>query len=164
MFKRTFLVFCIVGLTVGMSLVYGSLSSANGILAATGGDGVPVIATPTPRTWTYSDSGLWRNYSYIRLVREIMYSPTLSRNEVQALISLPLTLIALLVIQLLRTSVLGRFEIEAPLGQRLLRWGIMYGLVIVAAIFLPLGLWPLVIPVGWTALDLWRKGKASSNE
>jgi uncharacterized membrane protein (DUF2068 family) len=67
-------------------------------------------------------------------------------------------------LQLLRTSVLGRFEIEAPLGQRLLRWGVMYGLVIVAAIFLPLCLWPLVIPVGWTALDLWKKGKASSNE
>lgn len=150
MSKRAFLTICTIGLTLGLALIYGGVAAqgaaARGLLTAT--------PTPTPLYPGYGGSDPWSGLSYALVIRQLTYSVAQFKNDFQALISVPIVLIALLAVQLLRTLILGRFEIEAPLWRRLLKWTVMYGVAIVAALFLPLGLWPLALPLGWTALDL----------
>ena len=94
--------------------------------------------------------------SYWHIMRELTYSMAAATNRYQELICVPVVLIALLTIQILRTSIFGRFEVETPFWKRLIKWIGMYGVTIIVALFCDLGYWPLVLPVGWTVLDLVR--------
>ncbi len=174
MSRQTFLAVCIIGLALGLVLIHSGISSAAralavpgpssapgamlGSVAGTGKEPEPVsenvlIATPTP---TWRRYHIYGQRSYYLIIRQLAYTITASENDVWELISMPIVLLVLLAIQILRTSILGRFEIETPIWKRLLKWIVMYGVTITVAFCFALGLWPLVFPVGWTVLDTVR--------